>query len=90
MSADKIREYAIVGLPLKDVPAETYNVLFKTRNFNALYQEVAEHKYDDTTSCIEYYFIDGEGHFLEGSDYDSISHFLSAYNDPVYRSNYSE
>lgn len=50
--------------------------IFQSRDKNAVADFLRENNADDESFCIEIFYTDDEGDFIEGSDYDTPSNFI--------------
>lgn len=79
----KRREYAIIKISLeeldeenaKPVPNVEYKTVYRSSSAKEIMDEVERMGATEDEYCIECYYVDHEGEFVVGSDYDSLSNF---------------
>jgi ketosteroid isomerase-like protein len=72
----KIKEYAILNANIEKATGS--EVIFESQNKDEIvrYLEDTERDKDDEYTTIEVYYVDEDGDFVEGSDYDTPSNFI--------------
>jgi ketosteroid isomerase-like protein len=72
----KIKEYAILNANIEK--AMGGEVVFTSKNKNEIadYLKETGRDTDDEGTTIEDYYVDEDGDFVEGSDYDTPSNFI--------------
>lgn len=72
----KIKEYAILNANIEK--AMGGEVVFTSKNKNEIadYLKETGRDTDDEWTTIEVYYVDEDGDFVEGSDYDTPSNFI--------------
>jgi hypothetical protein len=72
----KIKEYAILNANIEKATGS--EVIFESQNKDEIvrYLEDTERDKDDEYTTIEVYYVDKDGDFVEGSDYDIPSNFI--------------
>lgn len=72
----KIKEYAILNANIEKATGS--EVVFESQNKDEIvrYLEDTGRDKDDESTTIEVYYVDEDGDFVEGSDYDTPSNFI--------------
>jgi hypothetical protein len=72
----KIKEYAILNANIEKATGS--EVVFESQNKDEIvrYLEETDTDKDNEHTTIEVYYVDEDGDFVEGSDYDTPSNFI--------------
>ncbi len=74
MRTNLVKEYLVYAENISEMPAETAKILFKSQDKESVREFLLDRSDEDTT--VKIYYVNEDGEFVVGSDYDIPSNFL--------------
>ena len=77
----KTVEYAIINHDIDNAMMHNEDVLFTAQEPSEIISKLRDCGCTDDNSTVEIYYVDEDGDFLEGSDYDTPSNFIKRFSE---------